>query len=82
MYLCYCDVLQYMYRHFSTFFVSSFVNALNLNNLYIDVVYVYRDNGVKAIENLMLKRGKFDYVLLETTGLADPGNIELFEIFK
>lgn len=34
-----------------------------------------KDNGVKAIENLMLKRGKFDYVLLETTGLADPGPI-------
>ena len=33
-----------------------------------------RDNGVKAIENLMKKRGKFDYILLETTGLADPGN--------
>lgn len=32
-----------------------------------------RDNGVKAIENLMQKRGKFDYILLETTGLADPG---------
>ena len=30
--------------------------------------------GVKAIENLMMKKGrKFDYVLLETTGLADPG---------
>lgn len=23
----------------------------------------------------MLKRGKFDYILLETTGLADPGPI-------
>jgi G3E family GTPase len=33
----------------------------------------FRDNGVKAIENLMTKRGKFDYILLETTGLADPG---------
>ncbi|KAA0201517.1 hypothetical protein HAZT_HAZT005405 [Hyalella azteca] len=32
-----------------------------------------KDNGVKAIENLMKKRGKFDYILLETTGLADPG---------
>lgn len=28
-----------------------------------------------AIENLMERRGKFDYILLETTGLADPGNI-------
>ncbi|XP_054278210.1 zinc-regulated GTPase metalloprotein activator 1-like [Macrosteles quadrilineatus] len=34
-----------------------------------------KDNGVKAIENLMAKRGKFDYILLETTGLADPGPI-------
>lgn len=34
-----------------------------------------KDNGVAAIENLMLKKGKFDYVLLETTGLADPGPI-------
>jgi G3E family GTPase len=33
----------------------------------------FRDNGVKAIENLMTKQGKFDYILLETTGLADPG---------
>jgi G3E family GTPase len=34
-----------------------------------------KDNGVKAIEKLMEKRGKFDYILLETTGLADPGPI-------
>ncbi|KAF4802995.1 COBW domain-containing protein 1 [Turdus rufiventris] len=31
-----------------------------------------KDSGVKAIENLMQRRGKFDYILLETTGLADP----------
>jgi len=30
---------------------------------------------VAAIENLMERRGKFDYILLETTGLANPGNI-------
>ena len=36
---------------------------------------IVRDTGVKAIENLMKKKGKFDYVLLETTGLADPGPI-------
>lgn len=34
-----------------------------------------KDNGVKAIEDLMTKKGKFDYILLETTGLADPGPI-------
>lgn len=34
-----------------------------------------RDNGVTAIESLMEKKGKFDYILLETTGLADPGNL-------
>jgi len=31
-----------------------------------------KDNGVAAIENLMKKKGKFDYIILETTGLADP----------
>uniref|UniRef100_A0A6A7FZE0 COBW domain-containing protein 1-like isoform X1 n=2 Tax=Hirondellea gigas TaxID=1518452 RepID=A0A6A7FZE0_9CRUS len=42
-----------------------------------------KDNGVKAIENLMKKRGKFDYILLETTGLADPGPIaQLFWVDK
>eukprot|EP00111_Clytia_hemisphaerica_P010324 TCONS_00030201-protein len=34
-----------------------------------------KDNGIKAIENLMTKRGKFDYILLETTGLANPAPI-------
>jgi len=34
-----------------------------------------KDLGVAAIENLMKKRGRFDYILLETTGLADPGPI-------
>jgi G3E family GTPase len=36
---------------------------------------LYRDTGVNAIESLMAKKGKFDYILLETTGLADPGNL-------
>jgi len=34
-----------------------------------------KDIGVTAIESLMKKSGAFDYILLETTGLADPGNI-------
>ncbi|KAJ5052065.1 uncharacterized protein L3040_001825 [Drepanopeziza brunnea f. sp. 'multigermtubi'] len=34
-----------------------------------------RDSGVAAIESLMEKKGLFDYILLETTGLADPGNL-------
>ncbi|KAG9191692.1 hypothetical protein G6011_10426 [Alternaria panax] len=34
-----------------------------------------KDIGVAAIENLMDQSGLFDYILLETTGLADPGNI-------
>ncbi|EUC44362.1 hypothetical protein COCMIDRAFT_98409 [Bipolaris oryzae ATCC 44560] len=34
-----------------------------------------KDIGVAAIENLMEQSGLFDYILLETTGLADPGNI-------
>lgn len=34
-----------------------------------------KDSGVNAIESLMERQGNFDYILLETTGLADPGNI-------
>ncbi|CCG81214.1 CobW domain protein [Taphrina deformans PYCC 5710] len=34
-----------------------------------------KSNAVTAIENLMTHKGKFDYILLETTGLADPGPI-------
>ena len=34
-----------------------------------------KDVGVAAMENLMEQSGLFDYILLETTGLADPGNI-------
>ncbi|KAJ2043974.1 COBW domain-containing protein 1 [Coemansia sp. RSA 922] len=34
-----------------------------------------KDKGLKAIESLMERKGKFDYILLETTGLADPGKI-------
>ena len=43
----------------------------SIKNIFCPVVS--RDNGVKAIENLMTKKGRFDYILLETTGLADPG---------
>ncbi|TFY78102.1 hypothetical protein EWM64_g5911 [Hericium alpestre] len=32
-----------------------------------------KDSGVAAIEKLMERKGAFDYILLETTGLADPG---------
>lgn len=45
-------------------------NNKNVKNLLFN-----RDVGVKAIENLMEKKGKFDYILLETSGLADPGPI-------
>ncbi|XP_003273898.1 COBW domain-containing protein 3 isoform X2 [Nomascus leucogenys] len=38
-----------------------------------------KDNGLRAIENLMQKKGKFDYILLETTGLADPGIITIVD---
>lgn len=34
-----------------------------------------KDSGVSAIEKLMDKKGKFDYILLETTGVADPAPI-------
>lgn len=34
-----------------------------------------RDDLVLALETLMQKRHKFDYILIESTGLADPGPI-------
>ena len=43
--------------------------------LFLLFLLLIRDAGVKAIESLMEKKGKFDYILLETTGLADPGPI-------
>ncbi|KAL8921359.1 MAG: hypothetical protein Q9172_004052 [Xanthocarpia lactea] len=33
------------------------------------------DTGVAAIESLISRRGAFDYIILETSGLADPGNL-------
>ncbi|KAJ7644261.1 CobW domain-containing protein [Roridomyces roridus] len=34
-----------------------------------------KDTGISAIEKLMERKGAFDHILLETTGLADPGPI-------
>ncbi|KAK4694044.1 hypothetical protein P7C71_g3466, partial [Lecanoromycetidae sp. Uapishka_2] len=36
---------------------------------------IITDSGVNAIESLMERRGSFDYIMLETSGLADPGNL-------
>ena len=54
---------------------ESLVQPRSSKTLIFMPVCLYRDVGVKAIENLMEKKGKFDYILLETTGLADPGPI-------
>lgn len=32
-----------------------------------------KDSGIAAIEKLMDRKGAFDHILLEATGLADPG---------
>lgn len=32
-----------------------------------------KDAGIAAIEKLMERKGAFDHIILETTGLADPG---------
>ncbi|KAK6383624.1 hypothetical protein LTS17_002916 [Exophiala oligosperma] len=34
-----------------------------------------KDSGVAALESLVERQQDFDYILLETTGVADPGNI-------
>lgn len=49
--------------------------VLNVRQPPTTVLTEFRDTGVNAIESLMSKKGAFDYILLETTGLADPGNL-------
>lgn len=44
-------------------------------SLLLPILTQNRDTGVAAIEALMERNGAFDYILLETTGLADPGNL-------
>lgn len=34
-----------------------------------------QDHGVRAIESLMQRRGSFDYIIIETSGVADPSQI-------
>lgn len=34
-----------------------------------------RDTGLLAMQELMSRKGRFDYIILETTGLADPAPI-------
>lgn len=45
---------------------------INYSQIRADVL---RDSGVAAIESLISRSGAFDYVILETSGLADPGNL-------
>lgn len=37
-----------------------------------------KDAGVAAIEKLMERKGAFDHIILETTGLADPGEDDCY----
>ena len=53
--------------------LSSMSNSISANLM--NPTKRSRDTGVNAIESLMQKKGAFDYILLETTGLADPGNL-------
>ena len=41
-----------------------------------------KDSGVAAIEKMMQRKGSFDHILLETTGLADPGMPKLIFLFR
>lgn len=36
-----------------------------------------KDSGIASIEKLMQRKGAFDHILLETTGLADPGKCHI-----
>jgi G3E family GTPase len=41
-----------------------------------------KDSGIAAIEKLMQRKGAFDHILLETTGLADPGMLNQCSGFR
>jgi G3E family GTPase len=41
-----------------------------------------KDSGAAAIEKLMQRKGAFDHILLETTGLADPGRSTCIILFS
>lgn len=81
MSLLLCQVCK-ITRNLYLFFIAK-NDALNSRFRFsasLKVSVFSRDNGLKAIENLMEKKGKFDYILLETTGLADPGMTHFAEM--
>lgn len=39
-----------------------------------------KDAGIAAIEKLMERKGAFDHIILETTGLADPGENHYYHL--
>lgn len=51
------------------------IDIITLRRLEDSQIHLSRDSGVAAIESLMERSGTFDYILLETSGLAEPGNI-------
>lgn len=71
---CLCCSVKYRIEYSACKYYYMGVKIVR-NNYYGYLVLSCRDAGVKAIESLMMKKGKFDYILLETTGLADPGPI-------
>jgi G3E family GTPase len=48
---------------------------LEMNNGCISRICSVRSDLIRIIGDLMLWRGKFDHLLIETTGLADPGPV-------
>ncbi|KAL8824554.1 MAG: hypothetical protein Q9170_008121 [Blastenia crenularia] len=59
---CLCCSIKYVYSPI-------------IRNLIFHSLTTIRDTGVAAIESLISRRGAFDYIVLETSGLADPGNL-------
>ena len=64
------------YRHWKVFVNDGeheFEEWLELNNGCL--CCTVKDSDVEAIEKLMKCKGNFDGILLETSGIADPGPI-------
>lgn len=82
-YLCLCSLyINTPYSLARAINVSSDSSPGSLSEEFLEVANgclccSVKDTGAASIELLMKKRGKFDYILLETTGLADPGESDM-----
>jgi hypothetical protein len=73
LFMLQCQVSEFQQLLWAITFGKAYPKQPLIRYPYAYLELINRDSGVRAIEILMQKKGKFDYILLETTGLASPG---------